>query len=361
VISQEHSAWTNIAAPFNDDVHWDRPRYSFPVEGDANAVSRATSAPFMNAFTFLDANKWFDLNKYHFLRFIDRLALRLGPTYVAPNERNPRKSFSILKQAPNGVYVAVGTERGFIGAAATPNASHLLLADTDESTVLFNRLNVILLKLSKDRTDYIHLREKADFYEWSRRATEAELTADERTLMANHKVFYFWSWHVRNFFFLRAYSVWSLLPSTFYFSHYMFNNERFRHIQEMAKLDRIKAVPINLSDTPKVERLVEALSTANLRLSILDLSNAWWRAYIDRSSLVALVKKFAQISTDQSIFMITSDANIWYLKQIWKYFGFRLKEVASEDNLNKALNGDRRIHGYRPNKLQNVDSCEDIF
>jgi hypothetical protein len=61
--------------------------------------------------------------------------------HVGPNEWNTQAAIPIWEKAISGLYIAVGTERGFIGASVCPSISHLVLVDRHPDVVLFNRLN----------------------------------------------------------------------------------------------------------------------------------------------------------------------------------------------------------------------------
>ena len=75
-------------------------------------------------------------------------------SFLAPNEEYPADAVRILDQAVSGVYLSVGTERGFIGAALASNITHLLLADRDPRVVFFNRINIALLTVAQSREEY---------------------------------------------------------------------------------------------------------------------------------------------------------------------------------------------------------------
>ena len=79
-------------------------------------------------------------------------------SFLAPNEQHPAEALPLWKQSPSGLYISVGTERGFMAAGANPNATHLLLVDRDPTVTYFNRINTALLELAENRENYLQLR-----------------------------------------------------------------------------------------------------------------------------------------------------------------------------------------------------------
>src|SRR4051812_12231704 len=74
-----------------------------------------------------------------------------GPaTYLAPNETNPQDARALLGKSNGGIYVSVGSERSFIGAAMA-KAGRIVVVDTDPEIIRFVRLNAALLRVARDR------------------------------------------------------------------------------------------------------------------------------------------------------------------------------------------------------------------
>ena len=77
--------------------------------------------------------------------------------YLPPNEQRPAVALPIYRKSNHGVYVSVGTERSFIGAALT-RAKALYVIDYDLLAVRFAMINRSLLAASTNRADYVKLR-----------------------------------------------------------------------------------------------------------------------------------------------------------------------------------------------------------
>src|SRR4051812_25922144 len=65
--------------------------------------------------------------------------------FLAPNERFPQHLRPVLADSAPGVYVTVGTERGFIGTTMS-GADYLFLFDIDLWAVYYNRATILLLR-----------------------------------------------------------------------------------------------------------------------------------------------------------------------------------------------------------------------
>ena len=97
--------------------------------------------------------------------------------YVIPNETHPYEGRGVYGSASEGVHVSVGSERGWFGLLLDPKATHLLLADMNATVVRYNRLNIHLFKLARDREEYLWLRTKATVDDISRLEKQKFLSA----------------------------------------------------------------------------------------------------------------------------------------------------------------------------------------
>jgi hypothetical protein len=104
-------------------------------------------------------------------------ASKPGPSipgaYLPPNEQHPALALPIYRKSNHGVYVSVGTERSFIGAALT-GAKGLYVIDYDLLAVRFANVNRALLAVSRNRVDYMNLRLTAPLDVWQQRSRELD-------------------------------------------------------------------------------------------------------------------------------------------------------------------------------------------
>ncbi len=97
-------------------------------------------------------------------------------SFISPNEWNVQTLTSNLNGALSGAYAAVGTERGFF-AISSGKFNRLILFDRDPAVTTYNRINRALIAASKDRTNYLRLRQVSSYEEIkaaSKRCTNPE-------------------------------------------------------------------------------------------------------------------------------------------------------------------------------------------
>lgn len=292
--------------------------------------------------------------------------------FVRPNERNPKKSAFLLKEAPEGVYLSVGTERGFMGATLAPNTSHLLLVDMDPNVHIFNYLNILFLKLAKDRQDYKYLRFQAGHSEIVGRAEQMGFAAEDVAFLKNLDVFHFLKYLVRSSFFLRPVSIWAPFSAIAGRAHYMNNLENFNKLSALAKSGRIKTFIGDLGSEEDLKKIEGVVEKWNTKVSVLDISNAWVSTYINEktnqvvpgymsdSGLKFLIQKVSEISSSESILLVTQlDRRFGYLKQVWNYFGMKL-HVANKYSNTEAWKilfpGQGKLGNWQKNSLVNFEN-----
>ncbi len=118
------------------------------------------------------------------------------PVFFSSTEILIHQAKPIFDQAPRGLYLTVGAERGLKAASLAEKVTDLLLLDISPQLVRFNHLNFELLK-APTLAEYRKLRYSATFTEWqefvamsrSERQVEVHLTQDD---------FNWWSTHFRD-------------------------------------------------------------------------------------------------------------------------------------------------------------------
>jgi hypothetical protein len=231
------------------------------------------------------------------LQSLEALKLHTSPHqsggFLAPNELHPEKAIPVLKEMKEvfhgtrgreqtGAYLAVGTDRGFIHAGLA-NSSHLFLLDYDPKTVQFNRINIALLRLSQSREDYAYLRLTASRTEWLKRLDSVSKT--ERSALAALELpenFGFWT-------FVRTipdfvpfhegrrgrYTSENAKEPFFVGTNYLLNDDPlFAKIQRLAKESKIETALIDFTNPTHLAALEEDLRRANIRISVVDISNS---------------------------------------------------------------------------------------
>lgn len=280
-------------------------------------------------------------------------------SYLAPNEINPEIGAPILKHAGAGVYISVGTERGFMGAIQTPKASHLLLLDMDPQVVKFNRYNIALLKLSKNREDYLHLRLNASLNELKERVKNTS----DKTLSAlfDQESFQFWQVNVRDSFLFSDFNRNKISffarykknlgtafsdkkiekyietfakqdKEKFNVTNYLYEDSAFQKIHQMAQEDKIQAVLGNFTDHERLAEISSALKEKNLKVSVIDFSNAWdrWDYPTTPQNISDIMTHFAPVSDENSILYLTVYGQT-------KSAGYRWKRITNSEKDQIAL------------------------
>ncbi len=269
----------------------------------------------------------------HYPSLDSDLNLESAP-HLAPNELSPGTASPILKTAPEGVYVAVGTERGFIGAALAENVTDLLLIDRNIEIVYFNQLNIALLRTSKNRQDYLKLRLHSSFEEWRSRLEKADLDSTSRKFLSSEKAFNWWQTNVRNnsafkLFHRHPEQIWvspdgrlrEIVPPEgppFFNANYLHYDVLYEKIKSLADAGRIGTALQDLASLT-IEDLSVILQ--NKVVSVLDISNAWAKDYLGSLGVAKLLQTFSIFTRHNSLFLTTSP------KRHWRYLGHTFRTI----------------------------------
>ena len=275
------------------------------------------------------------------LRPAPEVVVKQGASFLVPNEEYPADAISILEKAVPGVYVSVGTERGFIGAALTQAVTHLLLVDRDPRVVLFNRINIALLTVAESQADYLNLRLSSNRQLWLERAESPGLSHQFKNLLSDPNCFAWWVSEVRDqekFSLLHGSPVNTDEDPEFGRANYLHDQALFSRISEIAKAGRIDAQTRDFRDKDDMLQLRAQIEQAGHKVSVLDLSNAWWHNYIGtqlRTSLEILLPTLEQ----NGLLLITS---LWSNGQnssrssdprFWAYVAFSREHILSWNNI----------------------------
>lgn len=293
------------------------------------------------AFLPLSSAQWIDnaasiMNAESSGDYLSGGAESRGAQYVIPNEIYPEEAKPIWSQAPKGVYISVGTERGFIGASLSPEATHLLLIDLVPEIVFYNRMNVLLLKVSNSLNDYLQLRQATSFDAWIKAADFSELTSSEKELL-------------RSRLFFEKFSALQVEPSArllnnsmFVGSSYLKSEVQFHKLRDMARRNQIWVGLGNLLDSAFLQQIQQRLSESGLRISVLDLSNAWDYHYTGANGVNQIIAKLGSVMTDKSILLATNVRRMISSSMYeWTYHGFR---YAALKRVQEILQSESSLH-----------------
>lgn len=303
--------------------------------------------------------------------------------YLAPNEEMPQHMQEIFEQAPSGAYVTVGTERGFLAAANAPNISELVLADANPNARLFNQINNQLLKAAKSREHYLYLRLHATKQEW--------LDVMKLDTESMKTIFDFWYKVVRSGHILSDGNFKEFHTPTkqgknkrrkFGNLNYLYNDNAFSRIKKLADQNKITTIVLDFNDEKAVSSLVASLEKRGVELSVLDLSNAWWKRYTNATKTASLLRQFQKIAKPNSLLAISTQGvnPILNLARIirdggaeaWIYRGYTFEFIRSHSSMERFLSwlpyyirspktslGHSIIHTPRP--TSKAKNCAEVF
>jgi hypothetical protein len=233
--------------------------------------------------------------------------------YLPPNEQHPAVAIPIFHMSNHGVYVSVGTERSFIGAALT-GAKGLYVIDYDLLAVRFAKVNRALLAASTNRADYVKLRLTASQDVWRQRSQR--LTGEDKETLADSWAF--WDKRVRKSW-DTDFGHFHIAPQhpddPFFGADYLFDDRLYRHLSQLAKSARIWTRLVDL----RHEKEVRALCDAS------DVPNAEFGA----SVAAHYVMLFSLYAEDSTLFLSTAATHPPGIN--WSYYAFSRGKVSGHD------------------------------
>lgn len=206
-----------------------------------------------------------------------------GGSFVAPNEWHPEHTIELVRDAPEGVYISVGTERGVIGATITQKVTHLVLGDYDPEVLRYNQINVALAGAShrKDREHFVSLRKALDHDVWLDAVkAKVNILPEHKEILSSADNFKFWRKHQTKLSPDLSHRVsydFEVMekPELFVGVNYLREDRLFEKFQSMAESRKIDSILLDFTNLDGIEKLVKDLTNLGLKISVLDISNAW--------------------------------------------------------------------------------------
>jgi hypothetical protein len=274
--------------------------------------------------------------------------------YLPPNEQHPAVALPIYRKSNHGVYVSVGTERSFIGAALS-EAKALFVIDYDPETIRFAKINRALLAASTDRADYLNLRLSASLEFWQQRSQR--LAAEDKETLSTPDSWAFWDKKVR-----RNQAAWDNAfghfhtepkhPSDpFFASNYLFDDRLYGRLSQLAKGSRIWAQQLDLRHENEVRSFCEALKSAGLTFGVIDTSDVPNGPAGGTIVAAQYVKLISQYAPDSAIFLNTAPTGGHGVR--WSYFAFSNGTIRGRDP-----NTIRRWYEIEMKKISSSDQLQ---
>jgi len=291
-------------------------------------------------------------------------AAEFGPSapgiYLPPNEQHPVVAMPIYRKSNHGVYVSVGTERSFIGAALT-RAKGLYVIEYDLLAVRFAMVNRALLAASTNRVDYANLRLAASQDVWRQRSQN--LTGEDKEILATPGLWAFWDKEVRRSWadnFADFHTAPQHPNDPFFASNYLFDDLLYRHLSSLAKSSRIWVRLVDLRHEQEVRALCDDLKSKGLPLGVVDTSDVP-NANSGASVAAHYVTLFSQYAQDDTLFLSTAAAHPPGMN--WSYYAFSRGKVKGHDNntIQRWYEIEMRKIGATQGLLALVDDADAIY
>lgn len=250
------------------------------------------------------------------------------PPYVCPNEKNILSAQSMIKSAPRGVYVGVGTERCLMTAAMNPNFTHVIMADYDVRIGIFNEINIALIKAAPDRKSYLELRLSENFNDFQSALKKCGYSySGEGPDLNLEKHFSFFHENLH-----WGFASYHNGDGDYKYVSYLHNNDAFARIKNLADEGKIFTRVYDISNKENILKLEQDLKKRKLCISMYDISNAWWDNYVsEKKSFERSFVLGPDAFEKNGIIMVTDVTNQKY----WEYFGFYRSQL---ETLHKSKN-----------------------
>lgn len=280
--------------------------------------------------------------------------------YVGPNEPDPRLQIPLLADAPSGVQMAVGTERGWIGYALNPRATHLLLVDRDVGVRTFNQINLALLQVSRSREDYLELRLKAGPEVWRQRIQGSSLEKELLPLFKDNDLAWeWWQEYVRKgVAFQSLHSPPRGAAWPFAQANYLYDDALWRRVHEVATDHRVEALAVDFKAPQKLAKVSQSLERRGLKISVFDLSNAWWDVYTGPEVLGTTLETLGHNTQKGSLIVLTHKPLGVQSETAWLYSASRYDRIVAVGRareFGESLGGLRSTPGAEVSMANRVD------
>jgi hypothetical protein len=233
-------------------------------------------------------------------------------TFVIPNESDPQNILPLWKNVSNGVYLSVGSERGFIGAAYS-NADHLLLIDHESIVVFFNSVNILLLKSAQgDRLEYIRLRSNPDYL--IQKIPNLQINDREKIALKFAAQSLMWRKLTSEFNNSEFWNPTNEAKGKFTSVRYHLDPIAFKKLSRMAMENRIYTIQQSLTNFYFINLAVSDLIEQQLELSVVDISNAWSYDYIGLKNTQKLLTLLNSVTNKKTQIILTE---LFY--PVWRY------------------------------------------
>ncbi|MBI4404947.1 MAG: hypothetical protein HY537_12335 [Deltaproteobacteria bacterium] len=227
-------------------------------------------------------------------------------TSVDPNEQHPNIGKALYDRSNSGVYLSVGSERSFMGAAYT-RADMLYVVDIDPIIIRFVKINRALLSVSTDLEDYFDLRLNDSKEEWALRAAQSQ--GEIKQLLGDGSNWEWWKDVVRESDF--GFQCLKKRPvnvrDCFYNFNYLYDEKLYSHLKDLATSGRILVSLADLTEYDQMENVLQAISATGFELGVVDTSNV--PEWVGMPATAKYYQQIKQYSVPDTLFLNTEQAH----------------------------------------------------
>lgn len=236
--------------------------------------------------------------------------------FIVPNEPMRYDIVPVLDNAPEGYYVAVGTERGLLAASACKKCTGVVLIDYNELTVVYNIFNILLIRVAEDIKEYYQVRRLigANLFSEDNFIKLMELSGEA----VSKEIVYFikerwYSWvyqlsQVNNSQFGQPfYNQKHPYQRAFYPFNYLYFEEPFERLQNWAKENKLLALHYDVTKLNDAKGLKAIMMKHNSKISVFDISNLQFSVVRnpDYQSIFSSLLELGDSFTDDSLLLMT--------------------------------------------------------
>lgn len=107
--------------------------------------------------------------------------------------------------------------------------------------------------------------------------------------------------------------------------NYLHDDKLFSRLSELAAQDKIHIIQGDLGSASDMNRLAQEMAQQNIKVGLLDISNAWEANFMPDKKVASLISIFKSVSYDNSVFMFTDSPTHDFSR--WNYHGLQFGNI----------------------------------
>lgn len=255
----------------------------------------------------------------------------------------------MIQRVPCGVYLTVGSERGFRAASMSDKITALYLLDIHDDIIRFNIINRELLKVPT-RHEYLYLRWESTYQDWQNFFRSVQ-TKYGHVNNISYDDFLWWEQNVRELGregyvlpeYLNRVGSSPLCTDTnitdeeksldlgqildYKTGNYLFYNDLYNRLHQLAIENKIYTSKINLLDNGQLMQLLTYLRSMSMPISVLDLDNLYFEDYLGQDAYYRLISHFLPLGRPNSVLLVMNNYKDYACGQYQSYIGFTFENI----------------------------------